>query len=60
MSWYAPGATISLFIMRVQIEWLLWHPAQSDYLHSGDQVHVQTFLPKVDMTSSEDHVMTYQ
>ena len=43
-----------------QSECLLWHSTQSDYLHSGDQAHVQTFLPKVDMTSSEHCMMRYQ
>ena len=42
------------------LECLLWHSAQSNYLYSGNQMHVQTFLPKVDITSSGCHVVTNQ
>ena len=59
MSQCVPGATISLFVMKGQSEHFLQHSTQSNYLCSGDQVHVQTFLPKMDMTSSEHHMMTY-
>ena len=41
------------------IECPVWHSAQSDYLCSGNQVHAQTFLPKVDMMSSECHLVMY-
>ena len=43
-----------------QLELLLWCSTQSDYLHSGYLVHTQTFLPKVGMTSSQHHLVTYQ
>ena len=37
----------------------VWHSTQSNYLCSGDQVHAQTFLPKVDMMSLEHHLVIY-
>ena len=43
-----------------QLKCLLRCSAQSDYLCSGNQAHAQTFLPKVDMMSSEHHLVMYQ
>ena len=42
-----------------QLEHSLKCSTQSNYLCSGDQVHAQTFPPKVDMTSLEHHLMMY-
>ena len=41
-----------------QLEHLLWCSAQSDCLCSDDQAHVQTFPPKVSLTSLECHLVT--
>ena len=34
--------------------------AQSDHSHTIDQTHVQTFMPKLIMTSPEYHLVTSQ
>ena len=57
MSQYAPGTANSLLQVDGQLEHSLWYSPQSDCLHSDDQKHAQTFLPKVIMTSLEHHLV---
>ena len=59
MSWYVPGATISLHKGMVGAG-ALAHTLQTRYCHSNSMIHAHGFPTKKNMMSSECYMVMWQ